>query len=269
MDKFIVYLLLLMPGFAFGQLFPKLPDFKGNIKTVTERRYGKEINVFKKDSGVFRPKEFSGWEFFYQFKDAQLVQKTNKEMGIIHADYLYQREETGNRKIEREVIKEAVNGKKGDYLEYENFINPRGQVEKVNYWSFDAQANSRVLFLVEMNAVYDQSRLKSYTRHAVLENGEMDTGEKCSLFYDSSNRLIRMEREDIATNFKTILYYYYNKRGNVILFSIDYLVGLRNDQNTSRQDVHYKYDRRGNWIRRYWVADNKRRLEDKRKIKYS
>jgi hypothetical protein len=78
-----------------------------------------------------------------------------------------------------------------------------------------------------------------------------------------------MERQDIISGFKTILYYYYNRRGAVTHFAIDYLVGLRNDQNSEQQDVYYKYDRRGNWTHRYWVADKKRRLEDRRKIKYS
>jgi len=188
--------------------------------------------------------------------------------GSINAHYDYQRQELDNRRIEREVIQDTLSGRKGDYVEYENFINARGKVEKVNFWSFSASDQSRELYLVEMDARYDNDRLLSYSRYSILENGEMDSGEMCSLVYDNSGRLVRMERKDNATGFKTILYYYYNKRGFVNRFSIDYLVGLRNDQNTRRQDVHYKYDRRGNWVRRYWVTENKRRLEDKRKIRY-
>lgn len=269
MKKFLIYILLLLPGFALGQLFPKLPDFTGKIKNVTERRYGKEMNAYKGDSAVFRPKAFSGWEYTYQFEDAKLVKKTNRVNGEINADYSYERQEAGNKRIEREVIQDSISGQKGDYIEYENFINAQGQVEKVNYWSFNARDKSRELFLVELNAEYENDKLMSYSRHTILENGDMDSGEKCSLFYDNSGHLIRMERKDMASNFKTVLYYYYNKKGLVNRFSIDYLVGLRNDQNTQRQDVHYKYDRQGNWIRRYWMTDNKRRLEDKRKIKYS
>ncbi|HEY3373346.1 MAG TPA: hypothetical protein VGK10_21055 [Prolixibacteraceae bacterium] len=269
MKKFLAYILLLLPGFALGQLFPKLPDFRGHIQNVTERRYGKEMNATQKDSGVFKPKAFSGWEYFYQFENSKLAQRTSKMNGEVNANYLYQREELGNRRIEREILQDSLKGKKGDYIEYENFINERGEVERVNFWSYNARENRRDLFLVEMNAEYDHAKLMSYTRHVILANGDMDTGEKCSLFYDSSDRLVRMERKDIATGLNTILYYYYNKKGFVNRFSIDYLVGLRNDQNTQRQDIHYKYDRRGNWVKRYWVAENKKRLEDRRKIKYS
>ena len=269
MKKFVVYVLLLMPVIGWGQLFPKLPDFKGNIRNITERRYGKEMQAFKKDSGVFRAKTFSGWEYTYQFENAKLIKRTNKMNGAVNADYLYQHEELGNRRIEREVIDDNVNGKKGDYIEYENFINAQGQVEKVNFWSFNAKDNSRELYLVEMNTQYDKGKLVAYTRQTIKGNGEMDSGEKCTLFYDSYGRLLRMERKDIATDLKTVLYYYYNKRGFVNRFCIDYMVGLRNNQNTKRQDIHYKYDLRGNWTRRYWMADNKKRLEDRRKIKYS
>jgi hypothetical protein len=269
MKKFVVYILLLIPVITLGQLFPKLPDFKGNIKNITERRYGKEIHASKKDSGVFKAKTFSGWEYTYQFENAKLVKRTNIMNGSINADYLYQYEEQGNRRIEREVIDDDVNGKKGDYIEYENFLNANGQIEKVNFWSFNAKDNSRELYLVEMDARYEKGKLMSYTRHTINGRGEMDSGESCTLFYDHSGRLLRLERKDVATGLKTVLYYYYNKRGYVNRFCIDYLVGLRNNQNTNRQDIHYKYDLRGNWIRRYWIADNKKRLEDRRKIKYS
>ena len=269
MKIFAIYILLLLPGFALGQLFPKVPDFKGNIQKITERRYGKELNATKLDSGVFNPKAFSGWEYVYQFENAKLVKQTNMIDGKINADYLYEREELGNRRIEREIVQDNVKEQKGNYIEYESFVNASGQVEKVNFWSFNAMDKSRELFLVEMNAEYTKGRLTAYTRHTILGNGDLDTGEKCSLIYNASDQLIRMERKDIASGLKTVLYYHYNKRGFVNRFSIDYLVGLRKDQNTQRQVINYKYDRRGNWIKRYWIADNKRRLEDKRKIKYS
>lgn len=236
---------------------------------MTERRYGKEMNALQRDSGVFKPKAFSGWEYVYQFEDAKLVKRTNTINGEIDADFLYQREKIGNRRIVREVILDDVNGQKGDYIEYENFINVKGQVEKVNFWSFNDKENSRELFRIEMNAKYDNGMLLGYTRHAIKENGDMDSGETCSLIYDSTDRLIRLERKDIATGLKTILYYQYNRRGFVDLFSIDYLVGLRNDQNTQKQVIRYKYDHRGNWVRRYWMSDDEKRLEDKRRIKYS
>lgn len=267
--KILLIVLLLLPVLVSGQLFPKVDDFKGNIRKVTERRYGKELNAYKKDSGVFRPKAFSGWEYIYEFDtQGNLIKRTNKINGVVDAAYSYEREASANRWVEREVLIDDRKNQKGDYTEYENFLNAQGQIEKVNYWSYDAREKERELFLVEQNAQYDHDRLISYTRHMVTENGELDSGEKCSLFYNGRGKLIRLERQDIVSGFKTILYYNYNRRGRMNHFSIDYLVGLRNDQNTQQQHIYYKFDRRGNWTHRFWLADKKRRLEDKRKIKY-
>lgn len=269
MKKTLLCLLMLLPALAFGQLFPKVGDFRGKVRKITEKRYGKELNAYKKDSGVFRPKAFSGWEYIYEFdENSKLVKRTSQFNGRVDAAYIYEREQSGDRHVEREIVHNPDNRRKGDYLEYENFLNGEGKIEKVNFWSYNARENKRELFLVEQDAQYEQGRLVAYTRHMVKEDGEMDAGELCSLFYDASARLMRMERKDIASGFKTILYYHYNRRSRVTHFTIDYLVGLRNDQNTQKQNIYYKYDRRGNWTRRYWAADKKRRLEDKRKIRY-
>jgi hypothetical protein len=46
------------------------------------------------------------------------------------------------------------------------------------------------------------------------------------------------------------------------------MVGLRNDQNKQRQENFFKYDRRGNWTKKYWIVDDKKLLEARRKIRY-
>jgi hypothetical protein len=270
MKKIAACILIFMPCWVFGQLFPKVPDFKGNIERVTEKRYGRIESSSKGDSGVFKPGKYSGWDYVYQFdENSNLVKGTNLYQGKVIADYAYQRDTIGNRRIERETILQNSENEIGDYVEYENFINQEGKIEKVNVWSFEARKNTKELFLVEMNAVYEKDKLNSFIRHNVNENGEMDTGEKCSLFYDNFGRLMRIERKDIELNLKTIIYYFYNKNGFVYRYSIDYLVGLRNDQNTQKQDIYYKYDRHGNWVKRYyWISEKKKELKSKRNIKY-
>jgi hypothetical protein len=270
MRKFVTYILILLPCISFGQLFPKVPDFKGNIEKITEKRYGKEFNSSKRDSGFFRPNAFSGWKYIYLFDaDSRLIKRTNNKNGEDDTDYLYQSEQIGNRKIEHEIIQNNSKGKSGDYIEYENFINADGNVENVNFWSYNAREKTKELFLIEKGIEYDKNKLVEFIRYNIKENRAADDGERINLFYDSSGRLIRIERTDMATNLKTILYYYYNKKGFVSRFSIDYLVGLRHNQNNQKQDIFYKYDSQGNWIRRYYgISEKKKRLEAKRKIEY-
>ena len=269
MKKFVTYILILLPGFAFGQLFPEVDYFKGNIEKITEKKYGKEAYVSKRDSDVFKPKAFSGWRYIYQFdENSKLVKRTNYNRSTVIADYLYQREQVENKKIEREIILKNPEGQEGDYTEYENFFNAEGQIEKVNFWAFTAKKNTRELFLVEMDAKYDNGRLLSFMRHNVKEDGSFDSGEKCELFYDFSGQLIRLERKNIELNLKTIIYYSHNSKGFINSYSIDYLVGLRNGQNNQKQDIYFNCDRYGNWVKKYLIYDNKKHLEAKRIIKY-
>lgn len=270
MKLFATYLFVLMPWLVFGQLFPKVPDFKGNTKKIIERRYGKEVYSSKNDSGVFKPGAYSEWEYTYLFNEkSQLLKRTNTFQGKVMADFQYEHETIGNRMIMREITKDDLHGQQGDYIEYENFADQEGRIEKVNCWSFDAQTNLRKLFLVETNAKYNNNKLVSFIRENINENGEPDKGERIELIYDNAGRLIRIERSDNATNLKTILYYNYDKKGSVEWFAIDYMVGLRNNQNTRKQNIYFKYDNHGNWTKRYYLINKKKKgLESKRKIEY-
>lgn len=270
MKKFTFYLLLLIPCLTSGQLFPKVPDFMGNIKTVVEKRYGKELATFKNDSGVFKPNVFSGWKYTYLFdENSKLVKLTSTFQEKIRAEYFYESNTIGNKRIVREITEKNEQNQAIEYIEYENITDSEGKIKEVGFWSFNQQKNKRELFLVEKDVAYKNDQLSSFTRYNINENGESDSGEKCTLFYDLSGKLIRIERKDNITNFNTNLYYQYNNRGFIKRFSIDYMVGLRDDQNKQRQENYFKCDRRGNWTKKYWIANGKKLLEARRKIKYS
>lgn len=269
MKKFAFYLLLLIPCLTSGQLLPKLADFKGNIEKVTEKRYGKEVNSAKGDSGVFKPGKYSGWKYIYLFdENSKLVKRTSTFQKKIRAEYFYESNIFGNKRVIIEITEKNEQNQAIEYIEYENITDSEGKIQEVGFWSFNQQNNKKELFLVEKDVEYKNDQLTSFTRYNIKENGDTDDGEKCGLFYDSSGRLIRIERKDNITNFNTILYYKYNRHGLVNHFSIDYMVGLRDDQNKQQQENYFKYDRRGNWTKRYWISDNKKQLEAKRKIKY-
>ena len=265
----VISILFLMPILAFGQLFPKLPEFRGNIEKVTERRYGKELNQTKKDSAVFKPGKYSGWKYTFLFdENSKLKSRTNSFQNKVLTEYAYQRNKVGDRIIEREIIEKDNRGHAGDCVEYENFLDSDGRITKVNFWAVDHQKNTRELFMVEMNAEYKQGKLMSFTRHNISEAGKMDTGEKCELFYDSADRIVRIERKDIESDLKTELSYTLNTNGFLDHYSIDFLVGLPVYGKNPKQDIYYKCDKQGNWIRRYWLADKKKFVEAKRIIKY-
>ena len=270
MKKIAVSILLLLPGIAFGQLFPTVPDFKGNIEKVVEKRYGKEVNNFKLFERGYNPNIFSGWKYIYLFdENSKLARRTNTFQGVVKADYLYQRETIDNKLTEREIVTDKTTGNEGDYIEYENYTDSNGHIEKVNFRAFNARECKRELYQTEQNALYDGNKLISFTRNMVLENGDTDTGEKCNLYYDTLGKLARIERNDMESGFKTIIQYSYNDRGLLSNYSVDFLADLQEyGKKNQIQDIFYKYDRQGNWIRMYWKSGKKYQLEAKRFIKY-
>ncbi len=272
MKKFAVYFLIFLPGLAFGQLFPKATDFTGNIRQVVEKKYGKEVNYFRLFKGIYRPAAFSGWKYTYHFNEhSELAKRTETFRGEVKAEYVYQRETGENRNVVREIATEKTAGHEGDYLEYENFMNQQGQIKKVNYWSFNAKACTRDLFMVEQNAQYQGNKLVAFTRRLINEPGDTATAstEACKLFYNGAGKLIRIERTDLVSGFKTIIYYHYNGKGWVDHYSVDLLTELQGTgPNNQLQDTYYTYDRSGNWTRMYWKAGKKYRLEAKRRTRY-
>jgi hypothetical protein len=260
---------MFLPAVAFGQLFPNVLDFKGNVAKVVEKKYGREANYFLIFKKVYQARAYSGWKCTYLFdKKSNLIQRTNTINGKVKADLLYQRDTIGNRIIKREIISDNTNDHQGDYIEYENFIDSEGRVEKVNFWAFDAKKRSRELFQVEHDADYKEDKLISFTRLVINENGKTSSEEKCDLFYNSSGNLIRIERIDIASGFKTAIYYSYNDKGLVSNYSVDFLVELQEYGKNQIQDIIYNYDKQGNWTRMYWKSGNKNRLDSKRDIEY-
>ena len=269
MKNFLVYILLLLPVVTFGQLFPTVADFKGNIDKIVEIRYGREVSKARLFSGIYHPKYYSGWKYTYLFdQNSKLLKRINTFQGKVTADFVYQSNTNGNRVTEREIIADNLSGHKGDYTEVENLLDQNGRIEKVNFIAFNAKESSLGVYQTEQDAEYKNGKLIAFTRNQINGNGEADSGENCSLIYNSSGKLIRTERKDNASGFKTVIEYFYNKKGLLSHYSVDFLMELQEKGKNQIQDIYFKYDRHDNWIRKYWKSDNKKRLEAKRKIRY-
>jgi len=270
MKKFTFAFLILLPCLTFGQLPPKIPDFMGNVKQVTEKRYGKESDLFGIFKKKYYPGLFSGWEKIYQFNhDSKLIRLTSTYNGKINVEYVYQYDTIGNKRIEREITSENSIENKGDYTESEYIIGSNGIVDQVNFRTFNSKECSTETFLIEKDAKYINGKLVSYNRQNIGASGDVVNTEICSLFYNALGQLIRLERKNIDIGLTTILYYTYNQLGLLDHYSIDYLADLTEyGQKNEMQNIFFKYDRQGNWIKMFWKSGNKNRLEVKRQVKY-
>jgi hypothetical protein len=268
--KFIaIYFLILFPFFAFAQLFPKIGEFRGNIERVVERRYGKDGQNPDFRKAKMKPAVFSGWKYTYWFdENSQLVKRINTFQSDIIAEYLYQRDTSENKWIEREIITSTGNEQSGDYIEHENFRNSAGQIVKVNYWAFSAKDDTRSLYLIEQDAQYKNKQLSSFTRTLIDESGNVSGNEKCNLYYDKSGKLVRIERVDQDSGFRTLISNEIEGSRMVSHYSVDLMSEVQEFGKNQIQDIYYKFDNKGNWTRMYWKSGNKTYLEAKRKITY-
>lgn len=265
-----VYLLILFPLFTFGQLFPVLPNFKGDINKVIEKRYGKELNPWRKDSASYKPGAFSGWKYTYLFdKNHKLSKRIVTFNGKIQNTCTYLTQTEGNRKINQEKTKDYISGQKESILEYENFIDQDGKIRKVNFWVQNSPESPKEFFLSEIDAEYNKNKLTAFTRYNISAAGDPDSGEKCLLTYDSSGKLKRIDRKDISSGFTSTIQYHYNGKGQVSNYSIDLLTEIQEYGRNQIQNLYFKYDNRGNWTRMYRKMGKKNNLEAKRTIRYN
>lgn len=269
MKKLLAYFLLLLPGLAFGQLFPKVPDFRGNLRQVTEKRYGREVAGLKKTDGKYRPKPFSGWVLTYQFdQKSRLLSRTDTYNNGVQSKKIYSYRRDGSLMITRETEKSNASGENGNFQETEELVKSDGLVAEVDYLSFDAKTGETSLFMVEKDAHYSGGKLIDFKRIQFGDQNDTTTVESCKLAYDNSGRLSEITRTDVSSGFNTIIRLYYNQRGLVDRYSVDLLSELQEIGEKQLQDIYYRYDRRGNWKRMYRGSGAQKQLEAKRKNKY-
>lgn len=269
MKRFFVYFLFLCPVVAFGQIFPKVDDFKGNIRSVVEKRYGREgkyLLIFKE---AFRPTVYSGWKYAYEFdENSGTIDRLNTFQGRFESRYKTERTKIGNKLIIRETLIENENGALGDYTEYENFLTSGGRIEKANFWIFNAEKGIRELFQVEEDAKYEGDKLVEFYSRQFNEKAEIISDEKCKLSYDPSGRLSKIDRIDAASGYTTTILYSYDEHGFVNHYSVDFLVELQEYGKSQIQYVYYFNDKQGNWTKTYQITDGKILNIAKRNISY-
>lgn len=269
MKIFTVYLLLLIPALTFGQLFPKIPDFNGKVKKVVEKRYGKELAITRKDSGVFKPGAYSGWKYIYLFnKQSELRKRSSLFQGKVKSETIYLTKKSNGVILKRETTRDFQANRKVSILEYENFTDRQGRVTHSNFSEQNAANLPKKLVLFETAAEYNQNKLISFMRHNITQEGDTTSGEKCTLIYSDKGKLEQILRKDISSGFSTSIRYFYNTKGWIDHYSIDLMSEIQEYGREQLQEIYFKCDRRGNWTRMYWKSGKTKQLEAKRTIRY-
>ena len=269
MRKFLTSLFFILPCFVFGQLFPELPKVQGKVARITEYQMGKEIRNHRFPESIFKPKINSGWKYTYIFdKNANLVKKISSSLNKIETNYSYTRKTVDDRLIVRETNTATQKEHPDDYVEYENFLNKEKLVLKVNFWDFNGTNKKWGIYQVEQNAEYEKGRLMAFTRYQVDDSGNFSSGERFNLRYNALGKIDQIERINLASGFRTVMNYSYNNHGWIEKSTIDLLTDVQEYKKTQLQEITYKCDREGNWIKRYMETGTKTNLDATRKITY-
>ena len=205
MKKIVLFFLTLVPSLSFGQLSPSIKNYNGEIETVVEKTYGKEVYLFNRWTGIYLPRCYSGWKYVYHLDSIGRPDRIiNTFKGKLMADYIYEYFSSKNVTRKREIQNDTVNNLKGNYIEYEYLLDPNGKIEKLNYWSFHSADSSKKIFAVEEDIKYDSlNNITSYYSHRFDQNGKETTGKLYLIFYSNKSRVTR--EEENATGFKTVI----------------------------------------------------------------
>lgn len=269
MKRFCTYIFVLFPLISFGQLFPKIADFRGDLKMVVEKMYGKDDKNSENKEFTLQHKSFSGEKNIYLFDaESNLISKTKIVDGKVDRIVLFQNEKENGRNIVKEYIAESATGDMGDYLEYVNFHDLSNRIARSEWWMYNSKEKSRILYLVEYDPVYSNGLLMSFVRFGLNELQDTINREKISLRYDVSGNLEKIARKDLSSGLTSEIYLQYDKKGFLNQYSFDFLVEIQQYNKAQPQDVYYKTDRYGNWTRKYLIFNQKYTLQTKRRIRY-
>lgn len=277
-------ILLFSASSSFGQLFPELPELKGEVASIIETR----------SRGHEKP---GSWKYYYVYDEHnRKISQLNKFKGQRRGHYSYQYDTTNNRYFTRELFENNKGEGKDDYHEAEYILNSNRKITQCNIWFCNSNDYHRELAVVEKDVKYDSlGRMTSYNRNVFMDLHEEYMNQVYEFHYDSLSRLVRILKKDVGTTsepyrdekdsliwrFKNVPIaepvlssswtYEYDDQGMLISSSFQFhgptqeIKGLRQEG----LNLSYEYDSTGNWINCFKHLDNGETiLYMKREIEY-
>lgn len=260
--KFLIILTIIISNQAYGQLIVDIDDYVGkNIKEI--KKVGHRNRIFK-----------NGWLTEIIFvNDSLPVREKNYYKGDLRSDYHFSYKRTDSTFQTTKVDSFARQDR--NYEMEKLYFNEKGLIYKTETFT---KRDSEPL-VIETDFRRDSlDRLISYCRTVPSEflNNSGDLITTYRLYYNDKNQVDSIVQTD-SENISTIVYYFkYNKRGLTKSKIVDHnnpdvvLGGVRawKKGKYDKYGYYYKYDRYGNWTKRFSITKHRKYLDSKRKIKY-
>lgn len=260
--KKAIFLLLFLPLGVLGQIFPRVVDFQKHIAHIKEVGY---YSAFKKN----------GWKTITTFtSDSLPYNEVHFYKGEKRGNYYYRYVDQDTLFRIIRIDSSATND--GNYREQRIYFNSKKIVVKnENYW----QPNLDNPGTIEEKIVRDsQNKILSYVR--IFTSKSRRNGVPLyttfNFNYNTKNQVISITQTDSEAISHIHYDFSYNSKGQISSITYDHnnpesvLSDIR-PWSKSRPDKYrmlYKYDRFGNWKKKYFVTENGLYLDSKRTIKY-
>lgn len=253
---------IIVSNLSYGQLIVEVEDYVGTRIT--------EIKIIGHRNRIFR----DGWITKISFtKDSLPTREMNYYKGDLRSDYHFSSKRTDSS---FQITKIDSLAKKDRNYEMErSHFNENGLVYKTEIFT---KRNSKPS-TIESNFKRDSlNRIISYNRIVPSEsrNNSGDLITTYKLYYNEKNQVDSIHQSD-SENISSIAFYFnYNRNGLIKSKIVDHdnpdvvLGGVRawKKGKYDKYGYYYKYDRFGNWIKRFSITKNRKYLDSKRKIKY-
>ena len=260
--KFLIIFTIIISNQAFGQLIIDVDNYVGtNIKEI--KQVGHRNRILK-----------NGWLSEISFiSDSLPAREINYYKGDLRSDYhfSYKRTDSTFQTTKIDSFAREDRNYEMDRLYFDN----SGLIYKTETFT---KSDSKPL-VIETDFKRDSLyRLISYCRilPSSFRNNSGDLITTFRLYYNNMNQVDSIIQTD-SKNISTIAYYFtYNKKGLIKSKIVDHnnpdavLGGVRSwsKERTDKYGYLYRYDRYGNWTKRYFITKRGKYLNSKRKIKY-
>jgi hypothetical protein len=252
--KVILTLSLIISFYCgFGQTFYEIRPIKGDVIEI------KQID-FK--NNFFR----SGWKSYYYFNDNnEIIRNITYFKNDVTLEEIHEHSKEGNTRTIKTNEVDTVN--RTTRISY---FNNLGQLEKIELYYGQDEINPEIVTHdYEYNLL---GNIKSYkSTHYYRATGFKYT--ECFKLEYIKEQLTTISKYDSCLNLSKKIDLKYDDKGNPASEKIDgcnpdmVYLGSRSDKGIIR--YFYKYDKKGNWIKRFYVTSTGNKiLELKRKIKY-
>lgn len=258
----LIILTIIISNQGYGQLIVDVDDYVGtNIKEI--KKVGHRNRILK-----------DGWftEIIF-LKDSLPTRETNYYKSDLRSVYHFSYERTDSTFQTTKI--DSLAREDRNYKMDRSYYNKFGLIYKTETFT---KRDSKPL-VIETDFQRDSlDRLISYcqTFPSEFRNNSGDLITTYRLYYNDKNQVDSIMQMD-SENISRIMYYFkYNKSGLIKSEIVDHnnpnvvLGGVRGwaKGKYDKYGFYYKYDRYGNWTKRFSITKHRKYLDSKRRIKY-